>query len=892
LKSIRVVAVIVLAWLLAVGRAEGQPAQPDQGDSIGLFLLQLEGALRAGDPTRFLELVAQASLNARAAEFSRFEIQPGATRAVIQERDRQALAGPAGSRYRLMLDTFTEFGNRGRIAAWRLDIERIADDWRIVDQERLTSLEHLYRLSLDGAKQFEARHVTIGAEDLDLLLETGSVFVADTYAGATGLVFVGRGEMRFHPRPETEQGQVRIFSGSETLVTRFDALLLRINPADFERLIDADHLIPGAVDPRALRKALQVFEEDAPNSFHVGLGTLSTDSWSLLPTSGDLVAEVHTRRFGTLTYARSRSEAEDITLFDRKRHLNIALYPSLEKLERRGLSFSEDDLKDYDVLDYNIDVAVSPERQFIDGVARLLLQTRAQSLANITLRLAEPLVVRSVESDRFGRLFALRVKNQGSMIVSLPTQLPRDTLLTLTIVYSGRLEPQTPDGETVAVAQEPGLPESPSPVPEPNFLYSNRAAWYPQASFTDYATASLRISIPAVYDCVASGVLDPGWPQVIGEKDDPSARKVYSFSATQPLRYLALLISKFARTDTVTIALSDLKTRAGGWPRTGLFVDTLSLSVEANARQTRRGPALLERAADIAQFYTSLTGDCPYPSFVMALVEHDLPGGHSPAYFAELYQTLPNSALVWRNDPAAFEKYPDFFLAHELAHQWWGQAVGWRNYHEQWLSEGFAQYFAALYAGRQRGNPVFEAMLRHMRRWAIDQSDQGPVSLGYRLGHLRGDSRVFRALVYNKGAAVLHMLRRLIGDEAFFRGLQTFYGASRFRKVGTEDFKKAVEAETGRPLDRFFDRWIYGSRLPQVRLSYRVEGNEAQIRLEQLGDVFDVPVTVDLEYADRHRTAVQVALTDRTADLRVPLDGTLRSVQISKDDGSLVEIVK
>ena len=89
----------------------------------------------------------------------------------------------------------------------------------------------------------------------------------------------------------------------------------------------------------------------------------------------------------------------------------------------------------------------------------------------------------------------------------------------------------------------------------------------------------------------------------------------------------------------------------------------------------------------------------------------------------------------------AFQNYPSFFLAHELAHQWWGQAVGWKNYHEQWLSEGFAQYFAALYAERERGAEQFADVLRQMRRWAIDMSPQGPVYLGYRLGHIKADGQ-------------------------------------------------------------------------------------------------------------------------------------------------------
>src|SRR5207245_8166196 len=138
-----------------------------------------------------------------------------------------------------------------------------------------------------------------------------------------------------------------------------------------------------------------------------------------------------------------------------------------------------------------------------------------------------------------------------------------------------------------------------------------------------------------------------------------------------------------------------------------------------------------------------------------------------------------------------------------------------------------------------RGDDLFASVLRQLRRWGIEESKQGPVYLGYRLGHIKGESKVFRALVYNKGAAVLHMLRRLVGDDAFFRGLRRFYRTSRFKKVGTEDFRIAMEAETDRSLERFFDRWIYGSTLPRLKFAYRVEagatGQEVVLHVEQLG---------------------------------------------------------
>jgi aminopeptidase N len=274
------------------------------------------------------------------------------------------------------------------------------------------------------------------------------------------------------------------------------------------------------------------------------------------------------------------------------------------------------------------------------------------------------------------------------------------------------------------------------------------------------------------------------------------------------------------------------------------------------------------------------------------VIERELPGGHSPPYFVQYQEPPPLGRLVWRRDPVFFSSYADFFLAHELAHQWWGQAVGWKNFHEQWLSEGFAQYFAVLYAEQQRPQ-AFNSILRQLRRWSMDESDQGPVYLGYRLGHIKGDSRTFRALVYNKGAAVLHMLRRLVGDEAFFRSVRRFYSTWRFRKASTEDLRAVFEVETRQPLDRFFGGWIYGQEIPHIRFEWRTEGNSAVLRFEQLRDeVFVVPVTVSLQFADRTSRDHIVIVDDRSVEVRLPVSGILRNIDINRDAAALAEFLK
>src|SRR4029077_9268410 len=144
--------------------------------------------------------------------------------------------------------------------------------WQILDAQRLTSVENLFRLSLDTKQEFVAANLAIKAEDLDVTRETGSVFLSSTEVGVTGLVLLGKGEMRFHPKPETERGQVRIFSGSETLVARFDAEFIRVDPADVDALVASESLTARTPDPRDARKAGEVFAEDSSKSFQVNLG--------------------------------------------------------------------------------------------------------------------------------------------------------------------------------------------------------------------------------------------------------------------------------------------------------------------------------------------------------------------------------------------------------------------------------------------------------------------------------------------------------------------------------------------------------------------------------------------------------------------------------------------
>jgi hypothetical protein len=894
-------------------------------EALERLVVRLEQALGAGDRKALLELAVR-DRDAAALDQLAAAVGEKPTRVVVKERDRQLLDG---GRQELLLEIFVERGSEGVLSTWRSVVRppaagADASDWRIEDVEALSNVAGLYRLGLNASRQYDVRNLVLSGTDLTIDMATGTAFLAEIPDGPTAVVLLGRGRMRFNPPDAAEQTQIRLFTGADDLVSEFDAAFIRLKPSEFQSRFKAEALVERTVVAADLRRATEVFDEFIVRTLQLDLSDLSRERWSLIPSPGDLIAEVRTRRFGTLTYARSGNEAEDITVFDRRRRRNVSLYASAAKLASRGRYYSEDDLVDYDVLAYEIDAAITPERYWINGTAHMKIRVRGAAMTTMTLKLAEQLTVRGVYSPGAGRLLHLRVVNQNNLIVNLPTPAFRDDEFTLSIVYSGRLEPSEMDREAIDL-QSTQQPERELPtIPiEPRYIYSNNSFWYPQSTVSDYALASLRLTIPAEYEVVASGT-QAGPPRQNTPTTTGARQRTFVFQNDRPVRYLSCVISRLNN-----VANTQLKVRsasgsfgdgkvvtagpggAGGASRPPAAGEPtaspaapeaptgdrgLMLTVKANPRQVGRARSLAEQTSSILQFYASIVGEAPYPSFSLAVTENELPGGHSPAYFAVLNQTLPNSPIVWRNDPVNFESFPSFYLAHELAHQWWGQAIGWKNYHEQWLSEGFSQYFAAMYAEKELSDNVFPTVLRQMRRSAIDTSSQGPIYLGYRLGHIRGERQVFRALVYNKSAMVLHMLRRMVGEEPFFWGVRRFYSEWRFKKAGTDDFRQAMEATTGRELSPFFDAWIHGAEIPTLAFGYRApDANQIIVKFEHRGAVMPVPVTVTLSYMNGDTEAVVVTVDEKVVEQAIPLKpkaGALRRVEVNEDAAALVEIVK
>ena len=864
MRSLCAALAIILLHSLPPVRA--QQSERPVPDAVVRLLSNLENVLAAGNLDAFRAIATPSVPDLAVMRFQMATRGGPGARAILRERSRRAI----GEDVEVIADLLISRQIIGRVSTWQiLATPAAAGAYRIADVKELAAVDGLLRLRLDTGRQFAVKDLNIDAPDLKLSMASGTAFVAESTNGVTALVLRGRGDVQFTPSDPAEQVQVRLFGGRPMLQAQSDAMFVRMNPAEFVQRVSAKSLTAMPVDPAEVARAQALFDGKMPLTYNIDLRSLTAERWSLEPPAGSLIAEFRTSRNGWLTYARSPVEHEDVSLFDRDNQRNIALYASPERLKERGRFYSEDDGTAFDVEHYRLDLTFDPLKSWVSGHASLTVRIMSPAVSSITIRLAPQLTVSSVSSPGFGEVLALRVVGQNSILLSLPTFVERGASTTFDVRYSGRIESQSIDREALSLAagemdQQKTIGGLEGDVTrltaEPRFIYSSRSPWYPQGQTSDYATVDMRLSVPADYQVVASGSLvrTAVTPPLDGGRGGPQrAVRTSEFVSDRPVRYLACVISRL-------VAVGRTRVDVPGMP-------ALNLDVMSNQRMASSNRQMAQRVSGMLQYFAKTIGEAPYPDFTLTAVDDNLPGGHSPAFFAIFHQPLPTSPYSWSDDPVAFEdNYKHLFLAHEVAHQWWGQAIGWKNYHEQWLSEGLAQYFAALYAAEDRGPAMLDTLIQAMRESTREYYEQGPISLGYRLGHIKRDGRVFRAVVYNKSAVVLHMLRRLIGDEAFFSGLRRFYSTYRFKKAGTEDLQAAFEAGTSLKLDRFFDMWIRGFTKPAVRVAFENREEGGVIRIEQTRGVFDFPLTVSVQYADGKSEERTIKVTDRIVEERVP----------------------
>ncbi len=366
--------------------------------------------------------------------------------------------------------------------------------------------------------------------------------------------------------------------------------------------------------------------------------------------------------------------------------------------------------------------------------------------------------------------------------------------------------------------------------------WPNRARhWLPTVDHpSDKAFVEWAVTAPERYQVVANGRLKE-------ETDLPSGLRLTRWASTAPLA------TKIAVIGAAQFAVE--------------YVDEVDgVPVESWVYPQDRAAGFFDyaRAERVLEVFDLLLG--PYPFAKLANVQS-----------TTRYGGMENaSAIFYDEDSVTGTRSSESLIAHEVAHQWFGNAVTERDWPHLWLSEGFATYLTHVYYEFTYGRDALDARLRADRERVIAFAEAEPtrplVDTAY-----AAPTDLLNPNSYQKGGWVLHMLRQTIGDEAFFDGLRAFYDRNRGGNVTTADFRRVMEELSGQDLGGFFAQWTARPGVPHLDATWSYGDGALTLDLRQTGSPWAFPLEVGIVTAEGMRVET-VPVTAQRETVTLPLD--------------------
>lgn len=468
-------------------------------------------------------------------------------------------------------------------------------------------------------------------------------------------------------------------------------------------------------------------------------------------------------------------------------------------------------------MDLAIDIPTLDEPAF-SGVLTLRKTAVADGLSSIRLDARDTLTIRAVRADGRSARFTHR---DNVLTILLPTALRHGQDLELQIEYTA-LRPFADGAGLVWLPREGPRPEQ---APQ---VYSQGQAnynsyWFPCHDFPNLRlTSHVSVTAPAEYTVISNG-------RLVG-RTEHAGRATTRYAQDLPhVAYLVMIA--VGRFDVVELGGPDSARPGLSMPVYGPPGSAERL--RAIFRQTPRMMAMFERLFDM-----------PYPwdKYAQIVVRQFAWGGMENTSATIL------SPRVLTGRPGDH----DDLIAHELAHQWFGNLVTCRSWEHLWINEGWATLAEWLWAGERDGQTAYFRAMQAARDHYLDALSRanGPLTpMVSRLYHVPDEVFEKTEDPYIRGAMVLHMLREFIGEDAFWRGARLFL--KRFRTsglAGTADLCAAFEEASGRSLERFFHQWCHRAGVPTLRVQTSWEENLQvfTVRVEQLQPISDTAPAYDL----------------------------------------------
>jgi hypothetical protein len=750
--------------------------------------------------------------------------------------------------------------------------------------EPLELLKQLNSVTLDPTQVYVLRDAHLTRARMNLYLNRGFIaFMRPVQGLVTGAVFWGDGEVLMIPPDRAEKRNLAQFTRAPILEEKIDSAYLRFTDQT-ARELQAAARKPDPDDPEQPGPFMEEWAAvaQAPN--------LETSVRILKDLLGDrshpyFYARVKGENLGVFDMVDDERQAEPFTIGSSHKVGSRAFtdiwcsFPT--QSSPAGPAASR--VGTVRALAYTLDVRIQSDHS-LEGRVEIQLESRSAEDRVISFSLSRWLAVTGVEDDRGHSITMIGGQPQDGapaearaydhVEVVLPHPYPRGERFRLILRYHGNVIADVGNGVLYVGA---------------------RGSWYPNINNGLPSQYDLTFHYPRKLVLVATGArveekTSGDWAESRWRSD--GVFRVSGFNLgpyTSVERHAGRTLVTVYATREVESSLQKRHDAAEAAPPVIIGARGKMINPPHVEAPPLAPSALLGSVAGIAsqavQYYTGLFGPYPYPRLAIAQAPGSFGQGWPELVYLPTLSFLPKTerselgSIKGGSDPLG-----PFIIAHEIAHQWWGNLLGWQTYHDQWLSEGLASYAAALFLAQGKdGNRQFGNLLHLYKDDLLARTSEGatvesggPIWLGHRLSSSL-DPEGYSNIVYEKACWVLHMLRELMtdpktgSDAPFFRMLRDFVTHYQGQSVSTEDFIHHAEKymtpegdlEHNHKLDWFFSEWVYDTGIPAYTLKTEVRALatgqyvvQGAITQSDVPEDFEMPVRVVALYARDKRVVL------------------------------------
>jgi hypothetical protein len=700
---------------------------------------------------------------------------------------------------------------------------------------------------------------------------TGTLtFLAPVHGKVTGAVFFGHGTLELIPPIEVERKSLAELTKEPALHEEFDQAVFRFTDDTFDDLNKLAVAPPSSSDGDPVAALAQVQKYLRKERKYNLDGRILEDVLASKP-GGLFWAFIHGRHVSSkllfaidphgLTELGLAPEEVALSTYEDKKFGTWASFHFADEY-RNGKARGSQYTLTLDIEHQKLDASFDKSGK-LDGIAQTTFLSTIDGLSVVPFDLFHTLRVRNVlDSDGKPLDFVQESKDEDAdFFVILRKPLAKGQRMTITTIYGGK----------DAVVN----------VGFGNYFPVARDDWYPNTTFGDYASYELTFHAPKQLTMVGTGL--PGKSYLEGDE------RVTEWKADVPQAVAGFNFATYKKEEA----------KAPG--------DTYVIEGYANTEGGARSDMLHREVAEAQlaiELYTDYFGPAPYQRLALTEQPSNRFGQSWPALIylpAMSFQTVYSSSYN-----AATHGFTRAVASHEIAHQWFGHAVGIPSYRDNWLSEGFAHFAASLYLQSVFSDQpdTYRDFLKEWKTELLEKNregkrpiDVGSVTMGYRLGNSKVGFDVNR-LIYAKGGFILHMLRMMMWnprdkDDAFKALMRDYVRTYCNHLSSTEDFKEVVERHMTREMDQqgngkmdwFFNQFVYGTSLPDYSLgaSFAPASNgftlNAKITQSNVDDSFTMPVPLYLDFGNNKIVKIGSVrmVGNSTVPLSVPLTGISES---------------